>query len=335
MATPRGALRQYILENQQLPADVMLGHLVWYTVPEQPYSPEKIAEAFTEFDLDSAFQPGRINPANAYEKATQEAAGDKYTVALPDGTKGVAEILVRQAHRGEHQIIRQLIREIKSEDSRKRLSYEPVAEIVFYRPTSVNGKVEMSTANVRSTFLPATQGSERDRIAKSIAAFDAAFDRHRNNYDSARVRQVFRDYLKHLNGLEMKPSVYFVHSRHSDELHRLEKLAGVLGISLSLWQIPDTQKKREEIIEAFQDEADTEFANVVTAIQKLRATRRTGITAEAYAKIREEYQAIMDKAGEYARTLQINQDRTAASAEIAMEALEALKVDVYESLAVT
>ena len=47
-------------------------------------------------------------------------------------------------------------------------------------------------------------------------------------------------------------------------------------------------------------------------------------------KLRERYQAIMAKAGEYTRTLNVSQERTAAAAEVAQAALNSLVMQAYQ-----
>ena len=137
----------------------------------------------------------------------------------------------------------------------------------------------------------------------------------------------------YLNAVQMKPSVYFVHSSRSDELERLKTFADGLGTaSLMLLPQADLPRLRQDIIDAFQEEAEKDLSQVIVDIQKLRSSRSGDIRPAAYVKIKEDYDRVMRKASEYSRTLQIGQDRTAGAAELAIDALMALQADVMKTL---
>lgn len=329
-------LSEYIAENASLPQDVVLGHIVWFEVADGAYSGPDLTASFDRHGLNPAFLPAGINPADAYEKAAKSVEGLKYPVQLADGSKGKAEILVREAARNDNQIVRQLIREIRNE-SQKRLAHDKVGEFVFYRPrVDANGKIDHTTARIRSSLDTLVGVEERKVLGDMVGDFDRAFERFRNYHDGQKLRAVLRNYLGHLNAVLMKSSVYFVHVNRADELNRLRAFTDDFdGLSLVMWQIPDLAHHRTEVVEAFQREAEKELANVVAEIQKVRDTRRGNPTPAQFARLKGMYDSVVARAGEHTRTLSLAQTRTSTAAEMALEALVRLQQDVLKAEGVT
>lgn len=321
-------LRSYIDEQGNLPPDCVLGYIAWFSVNDGSYDAEKLAKDFDRLRLNSTLLPAPLKPTDAFEKASREV--DKFKYAIIGGR--TAEILVREAVRDGQTISRHLIREVKDSAGR-RLLYEKVGELTFYRARMVNGATDQSTVRARATLDPALSPSEREILTPVVRSFTAAYHRYCDFHDGQKVRGILRNYLVYLNAVAMKPSVYFVHSSRADELERLRVFAVGLG-SASMMLLPqaDLPALRQEVIDAFQEEAEKDLEQVVVEIQKLRSSRRGDIRPSAYAKIKEDYDRVMRKASEYSRTLQIGQDRTAGAAELAVDALMALQIDVMKTL---
>jgi hypothetical protein len=325
-------LNAYIEANASLPPEITLGHIAWFEVSDGSYSAARLEAGFVKHGLNPAFLPGAINPADAYEKASKAVEGLKYDVQLPGGAVGTAVILVRDVARTQSQIQRQMIREIRDSNN-KRLDYAKVGELVFYRPsTGVAGVVDHSTANVRSSLDPNLTPQEHALLTAHKAKFTADFDRFRNYHDGQKLRGVLRNYLLHLNAVLMKSSVYFVHKNRADELRALQAFCREIdGLGMTLWQLPDLPDHRLEVVEAFQREAEKALEGVVTNIQKVRATRKGSVSMAQFVKLKQEYDTIVAQAGEYSRTLEISQDRTAAASELALDALVALRTELIKA----
>lgn len=329
--------RRYIEENEALPEDCVLGHIVWYSVAEANYDPRVLEQEFLRLGLNLGFLPGPINPADAYEKAAKIIHGEKYDL----GGGLTAEILIREASRDNYTIVRKMIREVK-DSSRKRLSYEEVGEFVFYRPTTDSkGVVNHRSARVRSTLsipgedVPGTS-PERPMLEAAVAKFDQAYYSFSNFHDGQRVRAIVRGYLQFLSAILMKNSVYFVHNSRVDELRRLQEFVNLInpgsGTSITLLPLADLPSLRSEVTEAFQREAVSDLESVVVDIQKLYATRKGAISNTQYARMHARYSEVVNKASEYARTLQVTQDQTGAAAELAYHALIDLQKRVVEGM---
>lgn len=328
--------RRHLDETGALPPGCMLGYIVYSTVEEAPYDAAVMENLFIKLGLNSTFLPGQINPHDAFEKATTACAGFKYeTHAGHLYGQHTAEILIREAVRDKNTIVRKLIREIKDAKG-KRLDYTEVGEFAFYRPAITNGVVDHRTATVRTTLSQHLHDKERELLVELVRKFDQQYLRFRDFHDGQRVRKIIRDYLLHLNAIQMKPSVYFVHNSRAAELESLQGFVNALHpngrTSMSLLPIPELQAMRQEVIEAFEREAEEALLGVVTEIQKLRRTRKGPIKPDAFGRIKEKYDDVINKAREHSRTLQVGQDRTGAAAELALNALVALQADVIEAV---
>jgi hypothetical protein len=321
---------QFIHDYDSLPEDAVLGHMVITTVADAAYDGRVLEDAFNRHGLNPKFLPPALNPADAFEKASKEISGNRYAVRLNNQTLN-AELMVREVARTKNVIERQITREIK-DDRHRVLRYDKVAELVYYRPVTIGGRVDYSTARVRSTLVPEVTGDERTLLEGEIVKFDTAFARYRHFYDGQRMRTLLRHYLLHLNAIMLKGSVYFVHATRADELKRLRAMSQEVApggeMNLVLWQLPDLKSHREEVIAAFQEEASKDFMSIVTDVQKLLASR-TKVGEAKYNDIKEQYATMIRKAGEYTRELKLSQDMTSSAAELALDALSVLHANVY------
>lgn len=325
-------LRAYIDANESLPPDCVLGNLAWFSVEDRAYDGQVIETLFHQHNLNAAFLPKPLNPADAFEKATTEIDGRKYEVTLPTGDSGTAILLVRQVARTDTVIERHLIREVRDGRNR-RLHYNKIGEFVYYRPAAdATGRVRPESARSRASLEPTITGPERVFLEGIVAEFGAAFDRYRRFHDGQKMRAIFRNYLLFLNAIQMKPSVYFVHASRQAELASLRQFSQAMdGTTLSLWQLPDLPALRDEVIATFQREGEKEYEEVIKAAANLRS-KRGKITPAAFTKIKEQYDDVTLKVGEYTRVLQTTDTRTKAASELARDALRGLQEEVLKGL---
>ena len=320
-------LREYMDAFNTLPPECLIGHQIWYSVADAAYDPQVIENLFIQLGLNPSFLPNEIRPDDAFEKASKEVGGYRYDM----GGGLTAEILVREIPRSAHTIIRKIIREVKDAKN-KKLKHEELGEFVFYRPTVVNGKIDLSTARVRSTLTVDPSSPERPHLEAVVARFDELYARHTKYLDGQRIRKIAREYLLHLNAILLRPTggIYFVLSSRRDELERLTQFFNQINPGhTNMVAIPmaDLSVVREEVSAAYEREAEKDFTELITEAKRLQETRRTGVTKESCEKLRARYGEIIAKAGEHARELRISQDRTATAAEMALEVLMDLELE--------
>lgn len=326
--------KRYLDENKALPDTCTLGNLVWYSAEDAPtYDVDFIEKEFDRLQLNPALLPQRIKALNAYEKATKSIEGSKYT--MPGASGEIAEILVREVRRTDEVVVRQFTREVRDRSGRKvTLAYDKVAEMVFYRPVNRDGVVVAGSERLRTTILnEVPDGPEKAILDRLLRQVTDSFVQYRDYYDGAKIRYIMRDYVRYLNGIMLKSGIYFVHSSRTEELKRLQEFVRSLDTaSMTTLPLPDITDMREEIVEAFQIEAEKDLTEVCKQIQKLRDTRKLGVSMSAYLKVKEEYNQVMRKASEYSRTLQVSQARTAGAAETTLDMLMALELDIRTSM---
>lgn len=333
------SFREYLDENQSLPADCILGNIAWFGVEDGFYDATWIEQQFTVLGLNPDMLPARNNPINSFEKAVKVIDKVKYAGDQPDQCK---ELLVREASRSKEMVTMHVIREVK-DASQKVLSYGKVGEVIFYKPTYRGKKTVPGSERVRTRVEPGLPQAEHDLLTDLFGKFDTQYVAFRDYVDGPKVRQIIRDYLGYLNAVMMKPSVYFVHNSRGPELASLQTFTrsitsvpspvdgSVSSCTMALLPLADLKVLREEVVEAFQQEAEKELAEVVKEIAHVRSTRKT-ISPSAYANIKSQYEQVMRKASEYGRTLRISQDKTAGAAEFALESLLALEADMRKAM---
>lgn len=325
MTAAKSDLRKYLDQAGELPRDVLLGHVVMFTIRDGEYDRDTVAQWFDELMLNPAFVPAPNKAIDAFKKATSMVDDTEYPLR-----GNTAHVLVRDVASDSETLTRHFIREV-TDAKKRRLAYAKIGEATFYRAAVRGGKVQPGTERIRIGFdADSLYKDEKPEAARIKAEVDAAYDRHVRYMDGMKVRAMVRDYTLSLNAILLKQGVYFVHVNRVDELLRLQTLVHRLpGCRLELMPLVDLKEQRDMVVEAFQTEATESLTDVVKAIQHVRETRKK-ITPDAYAKIKEQYDAVMLRAKEYGRTLKVNQDRTAGAAEIALEALAALQAQMLE-----
>jgi hypothetical protein len=326
-----------ILDSQgTLPDDAVLGHIVWFTISDQPHNLDDMTKTFDRLMLDSAVLPQETTAFSAYEKACSRIVGiaKPYTIHAGNPVLGigptVGEVMaVREVSRNGDTVYRQMVREVRDSQQR-RLSYQPIVNLDFSKgkPDKVTRKIERNSHRLRASVdTTKIQPGEQKHIEELIKLWYAEFDRLHDFVDGDRVRKCVREYLLFLNAIKMKDGVYFVHRSRESELFALQEFVRTLtGCNLEVMPIPEMARLRESVIAAWEREAVEDFQNVVQQITHLRSTRDT-ITSAALAKVTDQYQRTMRKAMEYGRALHVNQEMSAGAAEYALAALNTLQAD--------
>lgn len=327
MSVKKSEFRKYMEQAGELPADVVLGWIVIYQVRDANYDRSMLEQTFDELGMNPGLIPAPNNPLHAYMKATSSVNDIDY--ALPRDQH--AHVLVRDQMEDKEVVVRQLTREIR-DIKRGRLGYAKIGECAFYRPVSRNGKVDYGTERIRLTVdNSALTNHERPVLQKVLDKIANEYDRHINYMDAMKYRAVIRDYLLHLNALKIKDGFYFVHNNRGDELSKLRTLVERLGGGSTMFVLPlvDLDSQRDMVVQAYLAEAEEALNDIVKQVMHVRGTRKS-VTPAAYAKIKREYEQVINRSKEYGRTLKVSATTTAAAEELALEALAALQNDLLE-----
>lgn len=325
----RSTLHEYLTDAGELPEDVLLGRIVLFTIADGRTKYADIEKWFDELNLNKAMMPVENKPVDAFRKATSDLNGDSYP--LPNSGLE-ASLLCRDVTTNDNYVRRQITREIR--DSRKKkLSYDEAITCTFYRATrSENGKPkrgERLQVTVRHDNLSLSEHKTVENLAESIKE---RFLDYYEYLDGNKVRATVRKYLKHLNGIELKGGVYFVHISRDEELQRLATLVDERlddGCYMQTIPMVDLEKERTFIARAFEREASQSLQEITKEARSLLETRKS-ITPTMYQKMKERFDTVLANANEHMANLEVSQDLTAASAEVALQALGALREEMLK-----
>ena len=312
-------LREYLDKVGDLPEDVLLGRIVLFTISDVPVRVADIRTWFEDLGLDMSLVPSPNKEIDAFKRATNDT---KTSYAMTKSR--TANLIRREVASNTEFIEHQITREIRDPQN-KKLGYTEAIKCRFYRAS------DPKTGGARVTFkvITAEGGLEPGELPLVQAAARDLYTRYREyveHLSDQKLRGTVRNYLKHLNAIEIKGGVYFVHSSRDEELAKLQSLVSRLGGGCHMNMIPivDLERERAFITHIFEREA-SEALQEITADAKQILTSRKSVSPQAYAKIRERYDAVVADALEHMTNLQITQDLTAASAEVAERALMALQ----------
>lgn len=307
------ALRQYLNDAGQLPADVLLGRIVLFTITDEAVAHNDLERWFDELALDKSMLPAPIKEIDAFKKATSGIDGKKY--GLTGGT--TAHMLCRDVTSNEMLVRRQVTREVQ-DSKKKRLYYNAAVEATYYRPgPGGTGRIKLKIN--RDEVL----AEEMDDLRNVCSQITSSYQQYADFHDGQKLRGIVRSYLKHLNAIEVKGGVYFIHVSKDAELTALCELVNRFGGGCVMKTLPivDLDEEREFIAAVFEREAAQSLQEI---IRDVRASGN-GITGAAYAKLKGRYDEVLGRAEEHMVNLQVTQDITAASAEVALDELRKLQ----------
>jgi hypothetical protein len=311
------AMKQHLDKYDDLPADVLLGRIVLFTITDEPVSLDDLTRWFKDAGLDEEYLPPANKALDAFKKATSDT---KDSYAMSKGR--TAQLLCRDVTQTPDFVRRQITREIR-DGKNKRLGYEGAITCTFYRPSN---PADQNTARLKIQVNDAVlEPSEVEHVQHVAQAIYARHTRYYDYLDGMKLRATVRNYLKKLNCIEIKGGVYFVHASRDDELSRLSSVVDRFGGGCHMNMIPmvDLQKDREFMARMFEREASQALNEVAREAQELLSSGKN-ITPAACARIKAKYDEVVANAEEHMLTLQVSQDITTASAEVALNALSQL-----------
>lgn len=317
------SLSEYLNEVGDLPEDVLLGRIVVFTISDEPVDREDVARWFKELGLHESLVPAQIKTIDAFKKATSDAKGS-YDLS---GDR-VAFTLCRDVTATTDYVRRQITREVK-DSKRKSLSYDAAIECTFHRVREGNPKSSRLDLRIQ---WQALHSEEHDAIRHLARQIERDYVQYATKLDGNKLRAVVRNYIKGpLNAIEIKGGVYFVHAKHDAELASLSTLVDRFGGDCRMNMIPmvNIERERKFIAERFEREASSALSEITKEAKEIAASGRR-ITPGVYAKMKERFDDLIAKANEHTMILELSQDMTAASAEVAEQALLRLQEQMLQ-----
>jgi len=318
----------YLAQTGELPQDVVLGHLVLYTISNELISEDDLAKWFDTLALNPRMLPPPLNASDAFRKATSEV--DKFEYILPDGL--TATILIRSVKVDKEVIVRHMVREIRNA-KRQRLSFNTVAVLKFFKAARRNHKTQAGSERILMTIeTPDLVPGERATIQELVDKIDELYVLYADHHDGDKLRSTVRNYLLYLNAIEVKSGTYFVHSTRTTELQKLSTLVSRFGGACQMHLIPIValDGMRDMVVEAYRRESQEEMNTLVKDMLRIRGERKGKLSLSMWAKFRQRYDEAIAKAEEHRRILRVTADLTGDATELAIETLEQFQEEMFQ-----
>lgn len=312
-------LRTYLDSSGRLPEDALLGYLALTTGVDGAHDRDALVEAFQKNGLDVKRIPQPSRSIDAFKKATR--AHERSSWPLGQGVTAVARLEEAKSRNAEVEL--RVIMRHKRDDVHDTLDeWERLGEIRLFRAARVGDRVDESSARLQLVVDPKLVPIERERVIHMVGQIKTKFDRFRSSLDGVKVRTLLLDYIKHLQAIQLKPSVNFVPVAHAEELHGLADAISVLeGCRVDLIPLVDLANQRERLLEAFSDEHATDMADLVT---KMQEARKKNVSPLVYSQLRARYDELTGRAQDYADLLNDQTITVSAAADVAQASLAAL-----------
>jgi hypothetical protein len=347
---PRPGLDGYL--DQMQSGQGVLGHVVFFSIYDDPVTHADLVNWFRELKLDQAYLPNEPRPVDAAERVTGKT---KVTYLLGDerplkanGKRArksrsaqdrEATLMVRHVSRDSRQVVRHLIREVRDERAQE-LSYDPkMAECIFRRdqnPKAAAGAGEFGVVPNHA----AIQALPAPEQAKVYECIDDMMNRYRDAVafvSGDRLRELVRNYIEvGMAGVRLRPSggVYFVSSQHDKTLAALYELVSRFNeraqsrrqeaqrSNLRRIPLPDQDEMRAMVAEEFSNQAKDALDQLTLDIMALR--RGGPVDDDAVIALHRRFRELKQSSAEHAKMLSTSLSETEAALEEVNEQLAAL-----------
>ena len=297
-----------------------LGSIVMYTV--RGGVPQNLIEQqFLLCGLDSKFLPKKIQPSDAWKKATKIV--DDVTYTYDASKQQRARLMVRNVTSDSIEIERHVVREIVDAKDRT-LSHDVVLKL-FYRFFD-------HSMYVRPNFDPIlTPQHEIDQLQTVEQDIRTAYEHHKEHLDGNALRYIIRNYIKSLHAVPVRDGVYFVADSQADELAALQKFTRAIGSRIYTVPLLDNDDEHREMVrEAFITQSEQDMYSLIKQVKDTEekyAGKR--IPKRAYEKLVEAFAATNQTKSEIEQQFGESMENASDAFGLAMTALNnlALKLE--------
>ena len=302
-------MTEYNQAAASVPDEALLGSLVWYTISDVDINYEKAKRELEDRGLNAAaLKP--IRSVDAYRLATKEL---KRSFPMADHLK--LNILVRNVGQDADAVYRQIVCErVNTKPGQKRrLIYDPSADVIFHRNTKTDDEATGSIEVRRRT--PAEL--ERDMTPDQKEWLDARLDELHGRFHHLRthlgnhkVRNFVREYLHSLGAVAVRESggVYFVRQSRKDELENLGGWIQDIGSAFHSTPLLDLMNQREMLARSFEEEAIKEVERLSGEIDNILQDSNRKVREKTFDDYALRAAELTSKAKEYADMLDIRSE---------------------------
>lgn len=278
----------------------ILGNVLWYHVTGVLIPHADMVSAFEGSPLEGELPP-KPRDGDCFKRLCSKAERRKVETDDPNILKNV---LIRQVSTPvEDLIIRRIVVE-EVTPSNRRIDFRQVLDVQFDRRTSY--------ISVRP--VTDSQGlTINDPIAIDVARqIQNQFAVEKGCLNSYAIREWIRHRIAALGATIVRPGggVYFTAADHEDTVKKLEAFVESLPGGSSFHYLPliDTDKQREMLKAAFESESVGEIDALIAEIGDILGDPDKKITQDAFVKLAERHQFLMNKVDDYSGLLKTNLD---------------------------
>lgn len=292
----------------------LLGRICWYTVRDSKIDHDELVQQMVDAGLDE-FVPNAPKDDDVFRRVFRNGEREKITTPNPDI---VDKLLVREVLRQDGEIVKHVVVE-RVDGAGKRLAYDEVVRVTF--KAAMPERIEV---------VPL--GNWHAESMALAGRLSADYRATRGTVDAMAVRAVVRGVIEAAKSTLVRQGggVYFVPEAEYDKVAGLEQLAGVAtNVSFVQLALPDTDKQRDMVKEAFENES---IGDVDKAVAEITGLLRSGekITPAKFAGYNARLQDIRQRSKEYTALLSRNLSGTEFKLDILGKQVAALLNSVQD-----
>jgi len=326
------SLHEHIAKTDELPTDLLLGHLAVSTIQDLAYPRDQLVKLFESLGLDTGLVPELSTPVNAFYKATnaysRAASRKDCTYEMPNGSLGILRTEEVTSPSPREIIIRTIVRK-EQKQNRPALDFTRVGEIRLYRPArrGRNGKTEAKSARLLTMVnKEGLARYEQKQVAAFLGRLEEEYTRQCTSLNGDAMRHMLMNYVRGpLQGVAIKPAVTFIPIRHAEHLKRLtEAIKHIEGTQLDLIPMVDLGDQRDIIVRAAQEATEVELTGLAARLREASAS------PASLVRMREQYDALTARTATYREMLGEAIERTSTASDIVQALLRNLAKKVFE-----
>lgn len=290
-----------------VPSEHLLGNILWFSISDADVNYATAKKELEARNLDTSYLRKRLRPIDAFKKSCRDI--DKKFPVRDDGIQSrfMANAVGHDKETSHRHVV--LERAYVATGKKRRLVYDTVAEIVFYRgELNSEGeytgfRVDIVRKNLDLIGIDLTD-QEDAWLTSMLRGLVGRFDHYRTHLDSHAVRSYVRDHLTGLRATCVKSNggVYFVQQSHTDTVAAISDWVRSIGSEFHMMPLVDLGDQREMVRAAYEDEVIGEVERLSHEIASVLNEGRN-ITESTFDAYNDRVADLMGKHREYSLML--------------------------------
>lgn len=287
-----------------------LGQVVSFTICEGDVDLSALHEQIEKLGLRDGVLKDRIRRVDAFKRAANDIA----TKFLKfNGQQN--SILVRAVGQDAQESHRHVVLEeaIFRTGEERKVKYTPLFKLAYDRGQKdeegqwVNDSIYCEDQGATSLLNDEGKKWIVEAVGDDGKELKARFTHYSTHIDSHAVRTFVRDYIRSLNGINIKGAhsggLYFVHQKHAQELRDLATLIKDIGSEMHLIPLLDIVDQRDHIAQAFVDDTLEEIRALDAEIDAILSVPSRQISEKTYDAMISKALGLIEKNNEYKNLL--------------------------------